>query len=515
MGKTAVVIGSGFGGLALAVRLQSAGIETTLVEARPRPGGRAYVWEERGFVFDAGPTVVTDPDCLHELFRLTGRRTSEYVELMPVTPFYRLVWEDGTVFDYSNDNERLLAQIAALEPADVEGYRRFMAFSEAVYEEGYRKLGTEAFCDLGTMLKAAPALLRHEAYRSVHAIVARYIRHPRLREAFSFHTLLVGGNPFATSSVYALIHALEKKGGVWFPRGGTHALVRALVRLFEDLGGRVLLGVPVERIETAGDRANGVLLADGRLLKADAVASNGDVVHTYRDLLGHHPRGEAMARRLARKSFSPSLFVVYFGLRCTYPEIRHHTIVFGPRYRELLRDIYDHGILARDFSLYLHHPTATDPALAPEGCSTFYVLSPVPHLGKFAADWGELGPRYADRILAYLDERGIVPGLRENLVVRRLFTPADFREELKAHLGSAFSLEPVLWQSAYFRTHNRDDAIRNLFFVGAGTHPGAGIPGVVGSAKATAKLMLAELGARYPDPPVWPANAGPVLAAVQ
>jgi phytoene desaturase len=515
MVRTAAVIGSGFGGLALAVRLQSAGIETTLIEARARPGGRAYVWEDEGFVFDAGPTVVTDPESLAELFGLTGRRLADYVDLMPVTPFYRLIWGDGYTFDYSNDEEALFRQIAAKNPADAEGYRRFLAFSENVYREGYLKLGTESFCDFRSMLQAAPSLLRYEAFRSVHAIVARYIQDPQLREAFSFHTLLVGGNPFKTSSVYALIHALEKKGGVWFPRGGTHALVQGLLKLFLDLGGTAKIGTPVRRIEALAHNVSGVTLADGTTLKVDAVASNGDVVHTYQDLLGHHPRGQKMARAMKRKSFSPSLFVTYFGLRRTYPEIAHHSIIFGPRYRELLDDIYATGVLADDFSLYLHHPTASDPKMAPEGCSTFYVLSPVPHLGKFAGDWDRIGPLYATRILDYLERRGIVPDLRANLVTRRMFTPANFQTELSAHLGSAFSLEPVLWQSAYFRTHNRDDDLKNLYFVGAGTHPGAGIPGVVGSAKATAKLMLADLGASYPTPSAWPSNAGPMLAAAQ
>jgi phytoene desaturase len=507
MERTAAVIGSGFGGLALAVRLQSAGIRTTLYEARDKPGGRAYVFEDQGFVFDAGPTVVTDPSCLEELFHLSGRSIDQYVELMPVTPFYRLMWEDGIVFDYSNDEDRLLAQIATLNPADVAGYNRFMEFSEGVFREGYLKLGTEAFVDFRSMLEAAPSLVRYQAFRSVHSIVSRYVKDPHLREAFSFHTLLVGGNPFNTSSVYALIHALEKKWGVWFPRGGTHALVRGLLKLFSDLGGDFRGGTPVRQIEAASGHVIGVRLPDGQVLRFDAVASNGDVVHTYRDLLGDHARGRTMAVAMQRKSFSPSLFVTYFGLRRPHPEIAHHTILFGPRYRELLKDIYRHGTLADDFSLYLHHPTASDPAMAPEGCSAFYVLSPVPHLGKAPLDWNTVAPIYANRILEYL-ERRLIPGLRQNLVTMRTFTPENFRTELSAHLGSAFSLEPVLWQSAYFRTHNRDDVLRNLYFVGAGTHPGAGIPGVVGSAKATAKLMLGDLGM---SGAAWPANGGPGL----
>ena len=512
MQRTAAVIGSGFGGLALAIRLQSAGIQTTLIEARDKPGGRAYVYEVDGFKFDAGPTVVTDPSCLEELFELSGRNIADYVELMPVTPFYRLMWEDGQVFDYSNDDEKLLAQIAAKNPDDVEGYRRFMEFSEGVFREGYLKLGSEAFLDFRSMLEAAPSLIKYQAFRSVYGMVASYIKDPQLREAFSFHTLLVGGNPFKTSSVYALIHALEKKWGVWFPRGGTHALIRGLLKLFEDLGGQFILGQKVTRIEAGAGHVMGVQLADGTEIKVDTVASNGDVVHTYRDLLGHHPRGQKMSKAMQRKSFSPSLFVIYFGLKKAHPEIAHHTIIFGPRYKELLDDIYSGGGLADDFSLYLHHPTATDPAMAPEGCSGFYVLSPVPHLGKAPLDWDKVAPKYADKILDYLEKR-MIPGLREDLVHMSMFTPENFRTELNAHLGSAFSLEPVLWQSAYFRTHNRDDVLKNLYFVGAGTHPGAGIPGVVGSAKATAKLMLADLGAS--DPAAWPSNGGPRLEAAQ
>ena len=496
--RTAAVIGSGFGGLALAIRLQSAGIQTTLIEGREKPGGRAYVWEDKGFKFDAGPTVITDPSCLEELFELSGRKLSDYVELLPVTPFYRLIWSDGTVFDYSNDDASLFAQIEAKNPDDVAGYKRFLAYSENVFREGYRKLGHVAFLDFKSMLKAAPAMVRYEAYRSVYSIVARYIKDPQLREAFSFHSLLVGGNPFKTSALYALIHALEKKWGVWFPRGGTHALIRGMVKLFEDLGGTFKIGSPVTSIDTEGNRVAGVTTADGWSGSFDMVASNADIVHTYRDLLAEHPRGAIATQAVTAKSFSPSLFVVYFGLNKTYPDIKHHTILFGPRYRELLKDIYDHGVVADDFSIYLHHPTATDPAMAPEGCSGFYALSPVPHQGKFKGDWEALAPIYADRILDYLEAR-LIPGLRENLVTMRTFSPQDFSTELNAHMGSAFSLEPVLWQSAYFRTHNRDDALPNLYFVGAGTHPGAGIPGVVGSAKATALLMLDGEGGAAAD----------------
>jgi phytoene desaturase len=335
--------------------------------------------------------------------------------------------------------------------------------------------------------------MRYEAFRSVYAMVSRYIEDPQLREAFSFHSLLVGGNPFKTSAIYALIHALEKKWGVWFPRGGTGALIKGMVKLFEDLGGTVMMGNGVKAIRAEGATVTGVTTADGWSGEFDAVASNGDIVHTYRDLLAGHPRGKQASAMMKWKSFSPSLFVTYFGLKRLHPDIRHHTIIFGNRYRALLDDIYRNGVLADDFSLYLHHPTATDPAMAPPGCSAFYVLSPVPHMGKYKGDWEVEGKLYADRILDTL-EATMIPGLRDDLVTMRTFTPKDFSIELNAHLGSAFSLEPVLWQSAFFRTHNRDDVLKNLYFVGAGTHPGAGIPGVVGSAKATAKLMIADLG---------------------
>ncbi|WP_419827395.1 phytoene desaturase [Sphingomonas sp.] len=491
--RRAAVIGAGFGGLALAIRLQSAGVETTIVEARDKPGGRAYVWERDGFTFDAGPTVITDPACLTELWRLSGRDMAEDVELMPVSPFYRLRWPDGTSFDYSNDDAQLTRAIAALNPADVDGYRRFLTYSDAVYEEGYRKLGHVAFLDFGSMIKAAPALLKNQAWRSVYSIVSSFVEDEHLRQALSFHTLLVGGNPMSTSSIYALIHRLEREGGVWFPRGGTHALVRAMAAQFERLGGTLRLADPVTSIDTLGDRATGVTCRSGWHDDFDAVASNADVMHSYKALLGHSQRGRRATRALERKRFSPSLFVIHFGVRGTYAQIPHHSILFGPRYGPLLKDIYDHGVLAADFSLYLHHPTVSDPALAPEGCSTFYVLAPVPHLGKLPIDWDEeFATAYADRILDYLEET-LIPGLKERLVTRFHYTPMDFATDLNAHMGSAFSLEPLLWQSAFFRVHNRDDAIPNLYFVGAGTHPGAGIPGVVGSAKATAALMLEDL----------------------
>ncbi len=489
----AAVIGSGFGGLALAIRLQSAGIDTVVLEGRDKPGGRAYFWERDGFTFDAGPTVITDPDCLTELWELTGHDMAADVELVPVTPFYRLNWPDGTNFDYSNDHDKLYAEIAKLNPDDVAGYKRFLDYAAGVYKEGYVKLGSKAFLDFKSMLKAAPALAKYQAWRSVYAMVSKYVQNEKLREALSFHTLLVGGNPMRTSAIYALIHKLEMDGGVWFAKGGTNRLVAGMVRHFERLGGTIRLGDPVKRVATVGDRASAVETESGWSEPFDAVASNADVMHSYRDLLDHPRRKGTGTQALKRKSFSPSLFVVHFGIEGAWPGIPHHMILFGPRYKGLLDDIYDHGVLAEDFSLYLHHPTITDPGMAPPGHSTFYALAPVPHQGKLPIDWAEAGPILEKRILDEVGRR-LIPDIHARIKTKFHYAPSDFGRDLNAHLGSAFSLEPVLTQSAWFRAHNRDDLIDNLYLVGAGTHPGAGIPGVVGSAKATAELMIGELG---------------------
>ncbi|WP_338463964.1 phytoene desaturase [Franconibacter daqui] len=491
MEKT-IVIGAGFGGLALAIRLQAAGIPTLLLEQRDKPGGRAYVYEDQGFKFDAGPTVITDPSAIEELFTLAGKKMADYVELLPVTPFYRLCWESGKVLDYDNDQQKLEAQITRFNPKDVEGYRQFLAYSQAVFKEGYLKLGTVPFLSFRDMMKAGPQLARLQAWRSVYGVVSRFIEDDYLRQAFSFHSLLVGGNPFATSSIYTLIHALEREWGVWFARGGTGALVQGLVRLFEDLGGELVLNAKVKRIEAAGSRVTGVTLEDGRTFPASAVASNADVINTYQKLLGHHPAGAQRANKLKRKRMSNSLFVLYFGLNKQHTQLAHHTVCFGPRYKALIHEIFNSDRLADDFSLYLHAPCVTDPSLAPPGCGSYYVLAPVPHLGRADIDWAVEGPRLRERIFDYLEQR-YMPGLRDQLVTHRIFTPFDFRDQLDAHVGSAFSIEPLLTQSAWFRPHNRDAHFANLYLVGAGTHPGAGVPGVIGSAKATAGLMLEAL----------------------
>ncbi len=496
--KRAAVIGSGFGGLSLAIRLQAAGFDTTILEKRDKPGGRAYVYEDQGFTFDGGPTVITDPGALRALFSLAGRKMEDYVSLGPVDPMYRLCWEDGDVFDYTNDIDFLEQQIRQRNPDDVEGYRRFLDYSRAVFEKGYLELGHVPFLDIGSMIKVSPALIKLKAWRSVYKQVSKFIGDEHLRQAFSFHPLLVGGHPFKTSSIYTLIHALEREWGVWFAHGGTGALVRAMVQMFEDIGGKIRLNSEVVKIDTENDRITGLVTSDGYSDRFDAVASNADVLHTYDKLLGHTRRGRQQGKALAKRTWSMSLFVIYFGLKRIHTHLKNHMVIFGPRYRELIDDIFKAPHLADDFSLYLHAPSLSDPSLAPEGCGAYYVLSPVPHLGTADIDWDEVGPKYTDRILDYLEKHHI-PGLKQDLVTCHTLNPIGFRDQLNSHLGSAFSVEPVLTQSAWFRPHNRDASIDNLYLVGAGTHPGAGIPGVVGSARATARLMLEDFGMPVPE----------------
>jgi phytoene desaturase len=464
--------------------------------AHDRPGGRAAAFEESGFTFDAGPTVITAPHCLEELYALAGERLAEHVTLDAVRPFYRLQWSDGARFDYGGTPEEARAQVSRLAPDDVAGFERFMDYSRRVFEAGYEGLVDAAFLRFADMVRVAPQLARLRADRSVYGAVSHFVKDERLRQALSFHALLIGGNPFETSAIYTLIPFLERKWGVFFPRGGTGALVRGLAALYARLGGELRLGCPVERVEVRpghGGVAHVVTSLGGRAVESfDAVVSNADLHHTYARLYAGTRGADATRARLERMEWSMSLFVIYFGTRRRYPGRAHHTVLFGPRYRQMLDEIFHGPALPPDFSLYLHQPTVTDPSLAPPGCETFYVLAPVPHLGSAAVDWVAQAEPYADRILASLEPA--LPDLRRELAVKRIVTPLHFRDRLNAFQGSAFSLAPRLGQSAYFRPHNRDPNIPGLYIVGAGTHPGAGVPGVINSGKATARLVAADLG---------------------
>ncbi len=481
-----MVIGSGFGGLAAAVRLGARGYRVTVLERLDQPGGRARVHRQDGFTFDAGPTIVTAPFLFEELWDLCGRRLADDVALVPMRPFYRIRFHDGATLDVSDDEAAMLAQVARIAPDEVEGYRRFMAASAEICRVGFEQLGHVPFSAPSDMLRIAPDLLRLGGHRSVYGLVSRFFCDERLRTAFSFHPLLIGGSPFRASAIYCLIAALERRWGVHFAMGGTGALVRGLVDLIEGQGGHLRLNAEVARITVANGTARGVVLADGESIPADIVVSNADSAWTALHLLPPEAKPPWSDWRMRRAHSSMGLFVWYFGTRRTYPAVAHHTILLGPRYRGLLADIFGRKVLSEDFSLYLHRPTATDPGLAPPGCDAFYVLSPVPNLDG-GQDWAALAEPYRRRIAAALEET-LLPGLSEAVVTSRVTTPNDFRDDFLAYRGSGFGLEPILTQSAYFRPHNRSP-VRHLYLVGAGTHPGAGLPGVLSSSKILDRVV--------------------------
>jgi len=483
---TALVIGSGFGGLGAAIRLQARGYDTTILEMRDKPGGRAYVFKDKGFTYDAGPTIITAPFLIDELFALAGKKTEDYVKIVPVTPYYRIVFHDGQVFDYTGVEAEIVGQIKKFNPDDVAGYLQFAEKSRAIFDRAFTDLADQPFSSFADMARVAPDLIRLRSHESVFRLVSRYVKHPLLRQVFSFHPLLIGGNPFQSSSIYAMIHYLERQWGVHFAMGGTGALVQALVRLFTEMGGKIRLNARVEELLVENGSACGVRLASGEKLDATVVVSNADVAHFYKKAVPATARKKWTDARLDRMRYSMSLFLIYFGTDRTYPDLAHHTIVLTERYQELLEDIFNKKILAGDFSLYLHAPTRTDTSLAPPGCECFYVLSPVPHLGG-KIDWESVKERYAEVILASLEK--LCPDLRRHIISKIIWTPRDFETRLDAHLGSAFQFEPILTQSAWFRPHNVSEDVKNFFLVGAGTHPGAGVPGVLSSAKLLERVL--------------------------
>ena len=487
--KKVIVIGSGFGGLGAGIRLAAQGHQVEIFEALDKPGGRAYVFEVGGFKFDGGPTVITAPFMFDELFALAGKRRQDYVTFVPCNPFYRIFHPDGRSFDYNGDESFILDQISRWNPSDRPGYQRFMRTTEDIFNKGFVELADQPFLSARDMVRVAPDLIRLQSYKSVYSYVAQYIQDEFLRQCFSFHPLLIGGNPFDSPSIYALIHYLEREWGVHYALGGTGALVHALVTLFEELGGRLHLNAKVRQILVDEDGAKGVVLNHGQTARADVVVSNADVAFTYRNLIPSAWRRKFSEKKIRRMRYSMSLFVWYFGTRRRYTDqaLVHHNIILGPRYRPLLDDIFNHKVLADDFSLYLHMPTYTDPSVAPEGHEAFYVLAPVPNL-ESNVDWHDTAPRYRRALLEFL-ERNYLPDLEDNIVAEHFIDPRHFQNTLNSYRGSAFSFQPVLTQSAWFRPHNRSEDIRNLYFVGAGTHPGAGLPGVLSSAKIASDLI--------------------------
>lgn len=533
--KTAIVIGAGFGGLSLAIRLQAMGYDTTVVEAQDQPGGRGMVLRRDGYVFDMGPTVITVPHFIEELFALErddprldpatdfppevvnpparvtsghsgGPRTRDYVTLVPLDPFYRIWFDDGTFFDYTGDRDETRAQIRKLAPEDLDGYDRFHDAARAIFERGFLELGYTGFYDVGTMLAVAPDLLRLDAVRSLFGFASTYFKNPKMRQVFSFETLLVGGNPTSVPAIYAMIHFVEKTWGIHFAMGGTGELVRGFVRKFEELGGAVRYSAPVARILVEDDGrgllgpkgvARGVALEDGTTLRADLVVSNADWAHTYGTLVDKRFRRVNGDWRIKASRYSMSLVVIYFGFTrddARDADLKHHNIILGPRYEPLLDEIFRKKILADDFSQYLHVPTLTDPSLAPEGCHAAYTLVPVPHNGS-GLDWADIGDAFVDKVFRFLEDRGYIPGLRERLTTMAYITPDHFEHRMRSHLGNAFGVEPTLTQSAWFRPHNRSEDVRNLYLVGASAQPGAGTPSVMMSAKMTARAILEDHGA--------------------
>jgi phytoene desaturase len=476
-----VVIGSGFGGLAAAIRLGARGYRVTVLEKLDAPGGRAYVYRRDGFTFDAGPTIVTAPFLLEELWELCGRKFIDDVDLRPMDPFFRIRFDDGEAFDYCGDLDRLKGEIRRFCPADVSGYERYLEASARRYEIGFERLGLSAFDTVGDLLRALPALVGLRSDRSVYRMVSRYVSDPRLRMVLSFHPLLIGGNPFSVTSIYSLISHLEQRWGVYSAMGGTGAIVRGMVGLLSSQGGSLRLNSTVEQILVENGVARGVRLAGGKVLTADVVVSNADAAWTYRYLVPGHARRRWTDRKIDRAHYSNGLFVWYFGTRRRYEEVPHHSVLLGPRYRELLDDIFKHKLMTSDFSLYLHRPTATDPGMAPQGCDTFYALVPVPHLGS-GTDWQAHAEPFRRAVQQRLEET-VLPGLGDEIITSFCVTPEDFQDRLLSYRGAGFSFEPRLHQSAWFRPHNRSEDVRNLFLVGAGTHPGAGIPGVLSSAR--------------------------------
>ncbi|WP_018467038.1 phytoene desaturase family protein [Calidithermus timidus] len=526
--KKALVIGSGIGGLAMGIRLCSLGFDTTVLEKLDAPGGRAYVRRAQGFTFDMGPTVITVPHFIEELFSLGrgdprlgqpdfppavlgedkrvregvsgGPNTSRYVTLVPILPFYRIYFDDGTFFDYDGDPIRTREQIRALAPEDLEGYERFHRDAKAIFERGFLELGHTYFGDVGTMLRVVPDLLRLDAVRTLFSFAKKYFKNPKMQQLFSFETLLVGGNPLSVPAIYAMIHFVEKTWGIHFAMGGTGALVRGLVRKLEELGGRIRYGAEVRRINVArqGGRkvATGVTLASGEVLQADVVVSNADYAHTYLKLVEPQYRFWNADPVVRARRQSMSLVVIYFGFKADGSEgerLRHHNIILGPRYEGLLKDIFGRKVLAKDFSQYLHVPTLTDPSLAPPAHHAAYTLVPVPHNGS-GLDWELLGEPFANKVLGFLEQRGYLPNLSERLVYKSFVTPDYFEHTLLSHLGNAFGPEPILTQSAFFRPHNRSEDVAGLYLVGAGVQPGAGTPSVMMSAKMTARLIAQDFG---------------------
>ncbi|MDG2241840.1 MAG: phytoene desaturase family protein [Longimicrobiales bacterium] len=490
--KTAIVVGGGFGGLAIANRLQASGVDVTLLEKRDALGGRAYQLRDKGYTFDMGPSLITAPHIIDSIFAAADRSLTDYVDLMPLDPYYRIYFHDGTHIDYVGDSERMKAQMERFDAEDAANFDGFMNEIRPIYDAVIGdRLGSKPFDSLGSMLRFLPRMAQLKAFLPVTTFVNRWFKDFRHRFIYSFHPLFVGGNPFKTPSIYLMIPFLEREGGVWFSRGGMYSVVEALGRLLLEQGGEVRTGEEVEEIVVEDGRAVGVRTLSGEL-RADLVVSNADPGHTYGALVDRKDRKRWSDRKLASTDWSMSCFLLYLGTKRQYPQLEHHTLILSERYKDLLHDIFGRKILPEDFSMYLHAPTRTDPEMAPPGSESMYVLVPVANQ-QSGIDWSEIRERFADTIIDYLEEWGL-EDLREQIEVQHVFTPEDFESELNATWGNAFAIEPKFTQTAWFRPQNRSEDVKSLYLVGGGTHPGAGVPGVLLSAETTFGCIAEDWG---------------------
>lgn len=490
--KKVLCVGAGFGGIAAALRLRAKGFDVQLIDRLPCLGGRAQVFKKDGFIFDGGPTVLTAPILFEELFQLFNKDMKDYVDIVPLDLWYRYQFEDGKTLDYGSDFTRLLNEIEKFNPDDVEGYKKLLRFSESIFNIGFEKLSDQPFSSFKPLLKALPSMIKLKSYRSVYSLVSSFIKDDYLRRAFTISPLLVGGNPFNTTSIYSLIHFLERKWGVHFPKGGTNSLVLALKKLMQEEGIEITLNTSIKEILVKNGKAHGALTESGEKIDADVIVINGDPAFAYKNFFPHLKRKKWTDKKIDKLTFSMGLFVLYFGTKVEYPDIAHHTILFGKTYKELLSTIFDSKALSNDLSVYLHRPSATDRSFSPEGKDTFYALAPVPHL-QGGINWDKEGPQFRDKMIAFLENRGL-KDLKKNLAVSFFKTPQDFRNDYLSEWGAGFSIAPLFKQSAYFRFHNRSEEFESLYFVGAGTHPGAGLPGVLSSAKVLDKIYLERGG---------------------
>ena len=483
-----IVIGSGFGGIAAALRLKAKGHEVKLIEKHPDLGGRARVFKKNGFIFDGGPTVITAPYLINELFELFKKDPKNYIELSPLKIWYQFIFEDKSKFNYSGDEANMVKQIEDISKDDVEGYQKLVSFTKKIFDKGFTELADVPFDKPFVMMQQLPALLKLKSYKSVYSLVSSFIKNEKLRRMLSMHPLLVGGNPFTTTSIYGLILYLEKKWGIHYSMGGTGNIIKGLEKLMLEEGIDIIKNSEVTEIISKSNKITGIKLNNQEIIEAENVVCNADPPAFYEKMLKKNGQGSFIFNwKKKRMEYSMGLFVYYFGTKKIYPNVEHHTIKFGNKYKEHLEDIFNNKKLNNDISYYLHRPSATDKSMAPEGNDCFYVLVPVPN-NQSKIDWQTEGENMKNLVIDKM-EKDLMPNLRENIVADFYLTPDYFEKELNTKFGSGFSIQPKFTQSAYFRFHNKSEIYDGLYFVGAGTHPGAGVPGVLSSAKVLDKLL--------------------------